>query len=391
MVQRRRRLAVMPPRVVLATTIDVSLSLMKGLPEALVARGWDVHVVSSGGPRLSELAETRGVTVHAIAMRRNPSPLRDAVAIIQWYRLLREVRPDVLSVGTPKASLLGLLAARLARVPSRQYVLRGLRLETARGPLRPILLATEMISVAASTDVVAVSESLRRKAVASGIARKRAISVIGEGSSNGVDLTQYDPSRFPEEVRVELRSRLGLDASSPVVGFVGRITHDKGIGALVAAVLRSRQSGIACQLLVVGATEDAVVAREMDRVRAAGIPVVVTGHIPDPAPYIALFSALCLPSLREGFSNAALEAAAMGVPVVATTATGIVDPVADGENGLLSPIGDVDALTRNLIKVLTDSQLARRLGESGRLRAERFERSAVQAAFESRLRHLLET
>jgi hypothetical protein len=147
--------------IVLATTVDVSLTLLKGFPAFLVSRGWDVHVVSSGGPRLSALGEIDGVTVHVIPMRRAPSPFADAIALRAWVRLLRRLQPTVVSLGTPKASLLGLVAARICRVPARQYLLRGLRLHTTRGVLRAVLRISERMAMAMSTDVVAVSASLR--------------------------------------------------------------------------------------------------------------------------------------------------------------------------------------------------------------------------------------
>ena len=119
------------PRIVLGVTVDLSLRLMAGFPQYLAERGWDVHVVSSPGARLDALAGVDGVTVHALTMAREPSPVSDLRSLIAWMRLLRRLRPDVVSVGTPKAGLLGGIAARLTRVPGRVYMLRGLRLETS--------------------------------------------------------------------------------------------------------------------------------------------------------------------------------------------------------------------------------------------------------------------
>ena len=174
--------------ILLAVTSDVSLSLMAGFPAYLVSQGWDVHVVSAPGPKLQPLAELDGVSVHALEMRRDPAPLHDLRSLMSWIRLLRKVRPDVMSVGTPKAGLLGSLAGLLTRVPARVYLLRGLRYETTAGLKRTILLGLERLSAACSHKVVAVSESLRKTAVADGVSPAHKMVVIGSGSSNGVDM-----------------------------------------------------------------------------------------------------------------------------------------------------------------------------------------------------------
>lgn len=375
----------MPKSIVLATTVDVSLGLLKGYPSFLVAQGWDVHVVSSGGERLSALGELDGVTVHAIPMRRAPSPIADAAALLAWVRLLRELSPDAVSLGTPKASLLGLVAARMRRVPVRQYILRGLRLHTTRGLLRRILWVSERAAIAMSTDVVAVSRSLRDEAVDLGLDRRGRMSVVGEGSSNGIDLEQFDAGRFTTAETEQRAASLALRPGVPTIGFVGRLTRDKGIDTLLKAVERV-QVATPVDLLLIGGYDDEEAESWIDGARSRGVHVTVVDHVADPAPYIAMFDVACIPSLREGFCNAAAEASAMGIPVVGTRVTGMVDPILDGETGLLSAPGDDRALAAHLSALLTDPERAADLGRAGAVFIrDNYERSSVQSRYEARL------
>ena len=180
-----------PGRIVLGTTADVSLDLMRGFPSYLADQGWIVHVVSNGGPRLTALACDTRIRVHALPMARNPHPLSDAIALRRWIRLLRNIRPDAVAVGTPKAGLLSMVAGAYMRVSCRVYILRGLRLETVSrlgsGPLR----AAERFAMACSHVVLAVSPSLKTRVVNLRLCSPEKIVVLGSGSSNGVDVDLF--------------------------------------------------------------------------------------------------------------------------------------------------------------------------------------------------------
>ena len=150
------------------------------------------------------------------------------------------------------------------------------------------------------------------------------------------------------------------------------------------------REGLPTQLLVVGANEGGDVQAALKECESAGVPVIMTGAVENPAPFYALMDVFCMPSRREGFGNAAAEASAMGVPVAATTSTGLVDAVKHGESALLSVIGDIHSLTRNLMRLLQDAELRRKLGLAGRHRTrDLFERSEVQLRYAQRLDDLV--
>jgi glycosyltransferase involved in cell wall biosynthesis len=360
------------PRVAHVVTSDRALLLMRGQVQYLQRLGFDVTLICSPGAWLDALGRMEGVQIIELSIAREITPLRDLVSLWRLWRILHRLCPDLTNVGTPKAGLLGGFAAWVTRIPCRFYTLRGLRFETTKGLKRWLLLYAERLACWFAHRVICVSPSLREKAVASGFASRERTVVFGSGSSNGVDASRF--ASTPERIRkgTELRRELGIPSLAPVVGFLGRLTCDKGIPELVEAFLRLSDQFPDLRLLLLGCFEEGdplpVQTRrciEMHR------NVIFAGFIEDTAPYYALVDVLVLPSHREGFPNVVLEAHAAGKPVVAARATGVVDAVVDGETGLLFPVGDVAALADALARLLTDKTLASKLGLAGQERIKR--------------------
>jgi glycosyltransferase involved in cell wall biosynthesis len=360
------------PRVVHVLTSDLAVVLMRGQLQYLQHNGFDVTLICSPGKWLDALGRIETAQIIELPMARRIAPLRDLVSLWRLCRILHSIGPSVANVGTPKAGLLGGFAAWVTRIPCRFYTLRGLRFETTTGLKRWLLVYAERLACCFAHRVICVSPSLREKAVASGFTSRERTVVFGSGSSNGVDASRFSPT--PERIRrgAELRRELGIPSLAPVLGFVGRLTCDKGVPELVEAFLQLSDQFPDLRLLLLGCFEEEdplpVQTRrciEMNR------HVIFAGLIEDTAPYYALMDVLVLPSHREGFPNVVLEAHAAGKPVVAARATGVVDAVVDDETGLLFPVGDAAALTNALARLLTDKTLASKLGLAGQERIKR--------------------
>ncbi len=138
-------------------------------------------------------AASAGVERAAIPMRRTIAPAADLLALLRLWWLLGRRKPDLVEFGTPKAGLLGTLAAWLRGVPRRVYMLRGLKLERSSGFKRWILLAAERVACACAHVVLCNSASLRAEALALRLAPAAKLLVLGEGSSNGVDVERFSP------------------------------------------------------------------------------------------------------------------------------------------------------------------------------------------------------
>lgn len=345
-------------RILIGVTIDEQLQYRQALPQALVARGWEVHLVSEDGQRLRAFADQRGVFVHPMAMRRQPSPAHDLAALISWIRLIRRVRPDVTMIGTPKAALLGNLAAAICRVPRRIHDLLGLRAEIATGLGRSILLALERFTAARATEVLVVGESLRARVIELRIASATKSVVLGHGSADGVDIDRYNRLSADQRGIGTLRGQLDLDPLKPTIGFVGRLARDKGLPELADALKRLRDRGLEVEVLIVGRVDDR--SGYLEQLEASGQRIISAGYQFDPAPYYTVMDAFCLPSLREGLPNVVLEAMAAGAVVVASDATGNVDLVRPGSTGYLVPRRSAGELADALEAAVRDIERSER-------------------------------
>jgi glycosyltransferase involved in cell wall biosynthesis len=162
----------------------------------------------------------------------------------------------------------------------------------------------------------------------------------------------------------ELRDELGLIADVPVVGFVGRLTEDKGLRVLADARRVLEEGRVDYQLLIVGGVDDSNGPSHLMALSAHGRKPVITGHVGDPSIYYKLMDVFCLPTYREGFPNVVLEAGASSLPTVTTTATGAIDSVIDGSTGLVVEIGDSNATARALKELIEDKTLREHMGNN---------------------------
>jgi len=381
-------------RIVHAVTSPLTLILMRGQLAYLRRSGFEVSVISS--PReahwsLEQIAQQEQVQAVPVPMERGISPVQDLAAAWRLYRTLRRLRPDVVNAGTPKAGLLVGLAAWLARVPVRVHTLRGLRSETSSGMKGAMLHLAELIACRTAHRVICNSPSLRDRAIALGLTDPRRSLVMGKGSSNGVEIARFQTNDGLVRRAAELRAYLDLPAGAPVIGFVGRLAHDKGIAELIGAFDLLRAKCQELRLLLLGAKEagDPLPAKVHERLDRDP-QIVCTGAVPDAAPYYQLMTVYALPTYREGFPNSVLEAQAAGLPVVTTRATGAVDSILDGVTGILVPPGDPKALADALQRLLEDPELAARMGRAGRERVVRdFRPEAIWEALGTLYRDLL--
>jgi glycosyltransferase involved in cell wall biosynthesis len=378
------------PQIVVGITSAQTCLVLTGRLRALREAGFQVTLISSPGALLDSTAASDRVASIGLPMRRAISPVADLVSLVRLWGLLRRLKPELTEFSTPKAGLLGNLAAWLAGVPHRVYMLRGLKLHRATGLKRRILLAAERLASACSQIVLCNSASLRAEALQLGIAPNAKLRLLGDGSSNGVDCDRFSPG--PSGVR----QRLGLTANCPVLGFVGRFTKDKGLPELIEAFESMLQVEPQTQLLLVGwfdAAEDALDSGLRERIERHP-KIHCTGFVADPAPYYRAMDMLVLPTWREGFPNVVIEAAASGIPVITTIATGSCDAVVPGVTGLLIPPGRPEAIREAVLKLIRNPQRRHSMGKCARRWVmEHYERDHVlgltvefyKSLFENRL------
>lgn len=354
-------------RLVHITTVPQSLGFIAGQVDWMKARGIDVHIISSPGELLEKFGKDHGVPVYGVAMPRAITPVKDIDAVLRLARVIRRIRPDMVHAHTPKGGLLGMMAAKLARVPYSIYHMRGLLTLTATGRRKKLLSAAETLSCELADLVICQSFSLRDEAILQGLVTPEKSTVLVQGS-NGINVERFSPTRFDRALE---RQKLGIPEGATVASFVGRLVQDKGIRELADAWgrIEGDPAFSNAHLLIVGSYEERdPVPPETRQKLEKCVRIHRVEWVNDTAPLYAASDILVLPTYREGFPNVPLEAAAMGLPVLATRVVGCVDAVQDGVTGVLVPAGDSTALEAALRRYLTDAELRHQHGDAGQRR-----------------------
>lgn len=373
-----------PKLLIMASVASTLWVFYRGLIERLCREGYAVAVAAADDYDISRFERLYGCRVFPVAISRRISPLQDAACVWRLARWMRRERFDLVHAHTPKAGLVGMTAAVLAGVPQRIYTLHGLPMETATGVKRELLRQAERLSLRLATCRLIVSRSLAARAVERGLCSKDAYRILGDGSACGVDRTRFSSAvRTPQRI-VEARTSLNLPSDAVVLGFVGRVTPDKGIYSLLEAFEAIAEKYSNVYLLIVGNFDklDKQTFQCFDQ-RIRNHPRIrYQSFVEDIVPCYSAMDLLVLPSKREGFNYALLEAAACGLPTVTTRATGCVDVVVENQTGLLVEVNHRDQL-KAAIEMLLDSESMRRaLGKAAEKRvAELFDAQRLIAEY----------
>lgn len=356
------------PRLKIAQVATVDLSvrfLLLDHIQAMQAKGYEVVAVCAPGPWVEELGKL-GVPVETVDMARELHPLRDLRSLAALVRCFRHHRFDVVHTHTPKAGLIGPLAARLAGMPMIVHTIHGLLFHDRMTRWKRWLFwLPEKLTATCAKKLLSQSREDVDVAVRTHLCAREKIEWIG----NGIDVERFSPQRVGP-AGWELRRSLGIKDSDIVVGSVGRLVFEKGFGELFAAAEAVTARRPEARFVVVGPEErgtqkDAVPAARLARLEARGA-VKFLGWRSDTPECYAMMDMFVLPSHREGVPRACMEASAMGLPVIATDIRGCREVVSQGKTGVLVPVGDAAMLADAIEQVCADRALARALGEAGR-------------------------
>ena len=309
-----------------------------------------------------------GITALVIpfSIERKISLTRDLLALFSLFRLFRTNRFDLVLSIAPKAGLLAMVAAVAAGIPHRIHIFTGQVWATAIGLRRSFLKAFDRMIAMATTGLLTDSHSQREFLVREGIASADKLVVLGNGSVSGVDPDRF---KFDVGIREQVRQECGIPDDAMLFLFLGRLTKDKGILDLTEAFTQLSTEGIRLWMLLVGPDEEGMRSCMKNFLGAAADNVRYVGYTRTPERYMTASDVLCLPSYREGFGMVILEAAAMGIPSIASRIYGITDAVIDGKTGLLHEAGNVTELTDLMRNLFTNKELRDRLGLQAQKRA----------------------
>lgn len=349
-------------------TVGSSFIFLRGHPRRASCRGWEVHGIGSPDPLLATATKGEPWLIHQVKMERRISPLDDLVTLLRLVLLLRRLRPEIVHSHTPKGGLLGTVAGWLAGVPFRIYHVHGLPLSTATGIRAALLKRAETVASHLATHVLCVSESVRTDYLERGFTSPQKIRCLGDGSCNGVDTRiGFAPPSDRISEKMTARGAIGVPAHALVIGFVGRLSRDKGIEILASAWIKIRTECPSAILVLVGPKDltDPVAPSVMQALESDS-RVYLLGFREDLRQLYLSFDILVLPTYREGLPGVLLEAASMELAIVSTDALGCVDAVKDGQTGTLVPVGDSDALALALINYASADALRDAHGKAAR-------------------------
>ena len=374
-------------RLCFVATDAISFNVLyRGQLEYLRKEGFSLTLICGGSADEIKALRSRDVgRVVDLGLLRAPSLWADTKSLLRllWHFCCH--RYDLVLITTPKALLLGSIAAYLTRLPRRVAFFQGRVYENFHGLRRMVYRLFDRISVACVHEVLFVSHSLMLEFIAEIPAAGQKGHVLGNGSGNGVCLDTFSMEAVAEERVAVIRKQLGLSDADFVILVVGRICTDKGLDEI--AQVAQRMAGSKARLILVGQPEGEAASALLAQLVGASL----VRHVPfthEVASYFALADVHLFLSHREGFGNVAIEAAAMEVPTIAFDVVGVRDSVGDGISGVRVPLGDVNAVMATLLGMMDDLRPPReRFVGARQWVVDRFAREHVWATFAEFMRH----
>jgi len=330
-----------------ASTYDVCVALNTGNTSFLVPYGIAAEIVP-------------------IRIERKITLLADICGLYALHRLFRTRGVDLVHSVSPKAGLLAMIAGFLARVPRRLHVFTGQVWVTRSGPARWFLKSMDALLAMLATHVLVDSPSQRDFLISERVVSKTKAVVLAHGSVSGVDVTRFRPDAV---ARASSRRELGIDDDAILFLYLGRLTRDKGIIDLATAYAEICRQRSNLWLALIGPDEEELLPQVTTICRNCGDRMRATGYTAEPERFLAAADVFCLPSYREGFGTTVIEAAACGVPAIASRIYGITDAVVDGATGILHDVGDRTGLASAMMRLAVEPQLRQTMGGMARARA----------------------
>lgn len=324
---------------------------------------YTIHLVANfaNGESVDRLPLTE---VKDIGIELKPSPLKDLKALWQLYRYFKANDFYAVHSYTLKASLLTALAGSMARVPHRLRNFSGQLWCNMTGWKRRFFKMIEHIIVTLDNGFIVDCNAQRQYLINEGIlSSPDQAKIMYRGSVCGLDSDKFT---FDPEQRIAVRNELGIADDTVVFIFLGRLRREKGIFELLGAFDRMATKYSNILLLLVGGDEGQCIEHIGDYPHLKqGENVIYYGFTPRPVYLLHAGDIYALPSHREGFGMAALEASSIGLPVICSDTYGMTDTMVDNVTGLRCKTGDTDSLFDCMERLILDKALRRKLGENG--------------------------
>jgi len=367
-------------KLVRITTVPLSLDKILDGQLSFMNNHYEVIAVSSEKEYLIRCAKNEGVRFKHIEMTRKITPIKDFISLIKLISFLKKERPLIIHSHTPKAGILAMLASKITNIPIRLHTVAGLPLMEEKGSKKKLLELIEKLTYSFSTFVFTNSNGLYKYIIENNYVSKNKLKVIGNGSSNGVDINYFSPTSVSEKEKEKLKLSLGILESDFIFVFVGRIVADKGINELINAFDTISFQNNAIKLLLVGEQESHLDPLNENTLKliSSNKNIIKTGFQKDIRPFLAVSDALVFPSYREGFPNVIMQAGAMELPVIATNINGCNEIIINEKNGVLIELKNNGAIVKAMVRLIEDEAFYKNLKSNARsMIISRFERKVI--------------
>ncbi len=325
-------------KLVRITTVPMALQfLLPGQMHFMSQHGFDVLMISADGKEREEVIKNEECQHIVVPMTRQITPLQDLKCLWQLIKLFRKLRPDIVHSHTPKAGLLGMLAAYFCAVPVRIHTVAGLPMMVEKGFKFQLLKFIERLTYAAATQVWPNSISLKNYIEEQHLATPAKLSVISKGSSNGINLNRFGEKWLDDNTLVNVKAMMNYSSSLTYLLCVGRLVADKGIVETVEAFKLLKAKTPSLMLVLVGDFEDHLdpLPDEMLVEIKRNESIIHIGWSDKVEYFMQLADLFIFASHREGFPNVLLQAGAMKLPVLCSKIPGNIDIITHNETGLI--------------------------------------------------------
>jgi glycosyltransferase involved in cell wall biosynthesis len=344
-------------KIIRITTVPISLKyLLTGQMSFMKENGFDVLMISAAGKEIDEVVINEGCEHKIVPMTRKITPVKDLICLWQLIKIFRKEKPDIIHTHTPKAGLLGMLAAKICNVKVRIHTVAGLPLMVEKGFKLKLLKFIEKLTYRCATQIWPNSFSLFRYILNQKLTDVKKLKVISKGSSNGINLDRFLIENLNENILEKTKKSISYDKENIYLLCIGRLVKDKGIIELVSSFNILNKTKANLRLVLVGMFE-----MDLDP-----LPLLIIDEIKNNANithiewseyveyYIALSNIFVFPSHREGFPNVLLQSGTMKTPIVCSNIPGNVDIVENETTGLLFEVSDETSILNQVTFALNN-------------------------------------
>lgn len=363
-----------PYKIIRTVTVPQSIVFFEEVIMRMDRDGYETIVVTSPGKELDTFRQRYPLQkVLEVPMERHISLMKDVKSLWQMRKVMCKEKPYMIHSMTPKAGLITMIAGWLTGVPIRVHTFTGLVWPTATGLKRKILMVTDWLTCSCATHIIPEGQGVLDDLKTHRVCRKP-MRVLGYGNVKGVDMDYFNPVKF-----------VGIQKEKDLFRFifVGRIVGDKGINELVEAFVHLNREYPFTMLTLVGKYE-----ADLDPIKPKTLQLIEDSICIDACgpkygddlllEYIKS-DCFVMPSYREGFPNTVMEAGAMGLPSIVTDINGSREIIINGENGIIVPPKNTDALYLAMKQMIVNVCERKKMAANSRaLIASRFEKRFVQ-------------